>query len=166
MWGPDLKREENKTIQESMEQHLRPAEILLVLFGFHLLLQSTFELSFCLITCSILLVWSCLGRMGNPNPWREAAASSAGKPGHKIFLYETSQSLSWLVAWSIWWFVCWRFDETIQRNAKSSCCCLHLQNCAEDRVRKPHPQCLVSPVRFSTVNAVAYQCLSTNWNWK
>ena len=75
-----------------MEQHLRPAEILLVLFGFHLLLQSTFELSFCSITCSILLVWSCLGRMGNPNPWREAAASSAGKPGHKISLMKLNKS--------------------------------------------------------------------------
>ena len=75
-----------------MEQHLRPAEILLVLFGFHLLLQSTFELSFCSITCSILLVSSCLGRMGNPNPWREAAASSAGKPGHKISLMKLNKS--------------------------------------------------------------------------
>ena len=40
----------------------------------------------------------------------------------------------------VYWWRC------IQRNAKSSCDFLHLQNCAEAPGRKLHPQCLVSPV--------------------
>ena len=45
-------------------------------------------------------------------------------------------------------FVCWFYDECIQRNAKSSCDFLHLLNCAEAQGHTPHPQCLAVPARI------------------
>ena len=88
-------------------------------------------------TCNTLLWWSCQHKTGNPTRWTEAVVSSAGMP---------EQHLSKISVVFMDYHSQWR---GLQRNAKSSCDFLHLQNCAGVQGRMPHPLCLVAPASWS-----------------